>query len=126
MSNARAGVDASNRKFAEAFGRQDAAGLTSLYTSNAVVMPPNAEALSGADNITAMWKAVFDMGVKSATLETVDFDDLGDTAIERGSYQMLAEGGAVADTGKYLVVWKNDGGTWRLHWDMFSSNQPAG
>ena len=32
---------------------------------------------------------------------------------------------ATADSGKYLVVWKNDGGSWKLHRDIWTTSQPA-
>ena len=33
--------------------------------------------------------------------------------------------GAKLDNGKYIVVWKKERGRWKLHWDMFSTNNPA-
>lgn len=125
MSAIRAGIDASNQQFVTKFAQQDAAGLAGLYTSGASLMPSNSDIISGTENIQAFWQGVFDMGVKEGVLETVDLEEHGDTAIEVGRYTMKADGGAVADRGKYLVVWKNDGGTWKLHKDMFNTSQPA-
>ena len=125
MSDARAGIDAANTKFMSTFKAHDAAGMAALYTADACVLPTNTDIVSGAGNIQALWQSIFDMGVKEGLLETVDVDDHGDTAIEMGRYTMKVDGGVVADKGKYLVVWKLDGGTWKLHWDMFSTSQPA-
>ena len=66
-----------------------------------------------------------DMGVATATLETVELDDHGDTAIEEGRFTLAGADGEVIDRGKYIVVWKNDGGTWKLHKDIWNSSQPA-
>lgn len=41
------------------------------------------------------------------------------------SYTLKADGGAVADRGKFIVIWKNDGGSWKLHKDIFNTSQPA-
>jgi ketosteroid isomerase-like protein len=30
------------------------------------------------------------------------------------------------DQGKYIVIWKQDGGQWKLHRDIFNSSLPAG
>ena len=38
---------------------------------------------------------------------------------------MKADGGVVADRGKYIVIWKNEGGSWKLHKDIFNTSQPA-
>ena len=43
---------------------------------------------------------------------------------EVGRY-ILGAGGQTADVGKYIVIWKNDGGTWKLHRDIFNSDQAA-
>ena len=125
MSNVRAAIEAANEIFVANFNRHDAAGLAGLYTATGCIMPSNSDIVSGAENIQGFWQGIFGMGVKEATLDTIEVEDHGDTAIEMGRYTMKVNGGAVADQGKYLVVWKNDGGTWKLHRDMFNSSQPA-
>ena len=58
------------------------------------------------------------IGIKEAVLETIEAEDLGDTAIEGGRYRLLVANGSVADAGKYIVIWKREGGTWKLHRDI--------
>jgi uncharacterized protein (TIGR02246 family) len=125
MSDARAGIDRSNQDFMAKFARQDAEGLASLYTVDACLLPSQSDIIEGTDNIKAFWRRIFDMGVREGVLETVDLEALGDTAIEMGRYTMKVDGGAVADHGKYVVVWKNDGKRWKLHKDIFNTSQPA-
>jgi len=125
MSAVRTAIDAANQDFMTKFGQQDAAGLADFVRVGGYVMPPNSDIVSGADNIQALWQGVFDLGLKELVLETIDLDDHGGTAIETGRYTFKADGGAVADVGKFIVVWKNDGGTWKVHRDIFNTNQPA-
>ena len=125
MSDTRAAIDAGNQNFMANFGRQDAAGMAGLYTARGCVMPANSEILSGTANVQAFWQGAFDMGLKEAVLETTDLEEHGDTAIETGQYTLKADGGAVADHGKYVVIWKNEGGTWKLHRDIWNTSQPA-
>ena len=125
MSDVRAAIDAANQNFMTNFAQQDATGLASLYTATGCVMPSNSDTISGAGNIQAFWQGIFDMGIKEAVLETIDLEDHGDTAIDIGRYTMKVDGGAVADHGKYIVIWKNDDGTWKLHRDIFNTSQPA-
>ena len=125
MSDTRAAIDAGNQNFMANFGQQDAAGMAGLYTASGCVMPANSEILSGGANVQAFWQGAFDMGLKEAVLETVELEEHGDTAIETGRYTLKADGGAVADQGKYIVIWKNDGGTWKLHKDIWNTSQPA-
>ena len=124
-ADTRAAIDAANQKFMAAFRRQDSAGIAGLCATDGQVFPPNSDILNGAASIKAFWQGVFDMGLKEAALETVELDAQGDTAIEVGRYILKADGGAVADQGKYIVIWKHSGGTWKVHRDIWNTNQPA-
>lgn len=113
-----------NEKFVAAFSRGDAAGLASLYTENGQVLPPNSDFITGKTAIQGFWQVLLDMGLK-ATLETVELETHGDTAIEVGRYTLEGEGGQTLDEGKYLVVWKQADGQWKLHRDIFNSSLPV-
>jgi ketosteroid isomerase-like protein len=71
------------------------------------------------------WQSAIDTGVTGASLETIDVESHGDTAIEIGRYRLLAAGEVVADQGKYIVVWKNANGAWKLHHDIWTTSQAA-
>ena len=114
-----------NQKFLSAFSRGDAAGLAATYTSNGQALPTNSDIIEGRTALQGFWEAVLDMGIKSATLETVELDIQGNTAIEIGKYTMQGEGGQILDAGKYLVVWKQEGGQWKWHRDIWNSSMPA-
>lgn len=118
-------IESANALFVSAFKRGDATGLASLYTSGAQLLPANSDFVSGTAAIRTFWQSVIDMGLKGANLETIEVEGHGDTAIEVGRYRLLAGGDAVADQGKYVVVWKNDNGTWKLHRDIWTTSQPA-
>src|SRR5262245_66668172 len=123
-SDVRAQIESANAQLGNAIARGDAAALASLYTSDAQHLPANSDFVRGTTAIRAFWQSMIDAGVSGAALETIDVDDHGDTAIEMGRYRVRA-GDVVADQGKYLVVWKNDKGAWKLHWDIWNTSQPA-
>ncbi len=125
MSDLRAGIDAANQEFMAAFGRQDASGMAGLYTAGGQLLPTNSDFVTGTDSIRAFWQGAFDMGLKQAVLDTVELDGRGDTAIEVGRYRLLTAGDAVADEGKYIVIWKRDAGAWKLHRDVWNTSRPA-
>ena len=108
-----------------AFNRGDAAAMAELYTSDGQLLPPNSDFVTGPDAIKKFWQGVLDMGIKEAKLETVEAQAHGDAATEIGKFTMFVEGGQVADSGKYIVTWKNEQGTWKLHRDIWNSSQPA-
>lgn len=121
----RTAIIACNQHFMDAFGRGDAAGLATLYTAGGQLLPPNSAVVAGRDAIRAFWQGAMDLGLKQATLDTVEVEGTSDTAVEVGTYTLRAAGGQVADTGKYVVVWKTEGGIWRLHRDIWNTSQPA-
>ena len=125
QTDVQGAIAAGNRRFVEAFKRGDAAGVAALYTRDAQLLPPNSDFVSGGDRIRAFWQGAMQMGIRQAQLQTVSLETQGDLAIELGRYTLLLEGGQVADSGKYLVVWKAEGGSWKLHRDVWNTNRPA-
>jgi ketosteroid isomerase-like protein len=120
----RGALAAANENFMAAFKRGDAAGLAALYTGTGQVLPPNGDVVAGPEAIQAFWQAVLDMGIKAARLEIVEAEEHGDTAIEVSRFALLGESEQVLDKGKYIVIWKRDGGQWKLHRDIFNSSLP--
>ena len=124
-TDVRPAIEAANKQFMEIFRRGDAAGVARLYTADGEALPPNSDAIRGTQALEAFWKQIMTLGLEGVTLQTVEVDVQGSTAIETGRYTLTLPGGAVADQGKYLVVWKNEGGSWRLHRDIWATSQPA-
>ncbi len=121
----RAEIQAADESFMATFKRGDAAGVAALYTTDGQLLPTHSDFVTGAEAIRAFWQGAMDMGIKEAKLETVEAEGHGDTAIEVGKYTLLAEGGQVADAGKYMVIWRKVDGVWKLHRDIWNSSQPA-
>jgi uncharacterized protein (TIGR02246 family) len=120
----RAAVEAGNKKFSAAAAGKDAAALGALYTTDAQALPPNGDVVKGRAAIQAMWKGVLDSGVTGVDLATTEVEAQGPLAFEVGTYVIKVKDGAVADRGKYVVVWKKVGGQWLLHRDIWNTSQP--
>ncbi len=118
-------IEAANKTFMAAFGRGDAAGLAALYTADGQLLPTNSDVVAGSAAIQTFWQGAIDMGLSTATLETLEVEDCGDTAVEVGRYTLKTGDESVADSGKYIVIWKNQGGTWKLHRDIWNTSLPA-
>ncbi|TDI61904.1 MAG: DUF4440 domain-containing protein [Alphaproteobacteria bacterium] len=116
----QAEIEAGNAQFETYYNAGDAAGLDTLYTADAILLPPGGQAVSGAEARVAFWQGVMASGLASIDLIEDEVFGMGDTAIDRG--QLIgydADGNEIA-IGKYLVVWKNEGGTWKLHRDIWN------
>jgi len=112
-----------------AFHRGDAAGVTAYYTKGARILPSNTEMITGRQGIQAMWQGMMDSGVKEVGIEILELEPMGDkAACDIGKYRMKIEpepGVTVEDVGKYVVIWKHDGESWKLDVDMFNTSLPA-
>lgn len=118
-------IKSANGNFMETFGRADAEGMGKLYTNNGQLFPANSDIITGTEGIQAFWQAVMDMGIKTAELETVELEGHGDTAIEVGRYTLGGDGDQILDKGKYIVIWKQEGGHWKLHRDIWNTSMPS-
>lgn len=101
----------------ERFNAGDAAGLAGLYSEDAQLLPPGAGIVHGRSAIQAFWQQAIDAAQGEDSLETLELHELGDVAVEIGTY---AEDGG--DYGKYMVVWKKHGDQWLIHRDIWNSS----
>jgi uncharacterized protein (TIGR02246 family) len=117
-----------NRMFEDAVRAQDPDRLASLYTSNAIALPPDSPIVRGQDGIRQLWATVIkDMGLRDLTLKTIELEVNGDSACEVGQATLdLAPAGGQRATAnvKYVVVWQRASGQWRLHRDIWNG-EPA-
>ncbi len=128
MTNAtdvREEIVAADEKFTSTFSRGDAAGIANLYTENGKFLPPNSDFITGRKAIQATFQGFMDMGVKEVKIETMEVEGYGDTASEVGRYTLEGKGGQVLDKGKFLVIWKQEAGQWKLHRDIINTSMPA-
>ncbi|MBI1752430.1 MAG: DUF4440 domain-containing protein [Acidobacteria bacterium] len=123
LEDVQATIHAANARFSEAMRQRDAVSLASLYTTQGQLFPPHGEPVTGQPGIQRFWGMVIGMGIDDADLRTGELEVHEDTAIECGHY-VLRAGGHLADEGKYLVVWKQSGGAWKLHRDIWNTSQP--
>jgi ketosteroid isomerase-like protein len=122
---ARAEIEGWNSKFTALLAKGDAPGIAALYATGAQAFPPNGDIVSGASGIQLLWQGVIDAGVKGAKFTTLDVTVGGDLASETGKYEMSGAGGKVLDSGKYVVVWKREGGRWKILRDIWNTSLPA-
>ena len=123
----RATVDSMSRVFSEKMVSGDWAGLVKMYyADDAILLPPNMPSVTGHAAIEAAFRTF--PPITSASLHTEEVAGSGDMAYVRGTYRMTMAppgGAAIADSGKYLEIWKKQAdGSWKSARDMFSSDVP--
>lgn len=123
-ANLREAIAVGNERFMSAFRQGDAARLATFYTENGQLLPPNADIATGRGAIQAFWQAVLEMGIQEAKLESVEVSACGDVVVEVGRFTLYGAGQNMLDQGKYIVIWQQEGGQWKLHRDIFNSSLP--
>ncbi|MSR15156.1 MAG: DUF4440 domain-containing protein [Gammaproteobacteria bacterium] len=118
-------IKANNKALCAELAAGNAAGVAKMYAKGAKLMPPNADFMQGK-TLLAFWQGAIDMGIKGGELKSKEVEVFGGTtANEIGTYTLFGPDKAVADTGKYIVIWRKEGKTWKLYRDIFNSSRPA-
>ena len=117
-------IEAANGQFSAAAAKGDGAGLSALYSPEGQVMPAGSDPIRGTVAIQKFWQGALDSGIAGVGLKTIDVYGHGPTATEVGEYELRDKAGKVLDHGKYIVVWQQADGKWKLLRDMFSTNVP--
>ncbi len=119
-----ADIQKANAQWIELFNKGDFAGVGTLYTSDAVALPPDAGIVKGRDAISAMWK---DMATKvtEPRLTTVDVRRLSPRAArEIGTFTLKTKGDSPQElSGKYVAIWEKVRGGWKLSTDIWNSGK---
>lgn len=121
----KSAIRAANKALGAAIATGDGKAAAACYTKSARLLPPNAPQHKGLAAIARFWQGAIDSGIRTAALRTIEVEGHGTTAVETGAYTLKGARGKKLDDGKYVVVWKREGGDWKLHWDIFNSNNPA-
>ena len=117
----RAAIADGSQRWAAAASAGDAEALTNLYADDAVIQAPDTPRVTGRSEISAFFSQMVSEGpyVTTITTDDVMVSESGDLAVELGSFTD-PEG-----TGKFVAVWKNVGGEWKLAIDTWNSNGSA-
>ena len=117
-------LDSINTKFSEQIASGDSAALASHYWPDAELLLDNSEVVKGNDILNA-WGGAIRIGVKEMTFSTTDITGSPTFIIETGNYEMKDATKSLLDRGKYVVIWENRNGEWKLYRDIGSTSMPA-
>lgn len=126
----RGSIMAKDQAFADAMVAGEVEPLVLQYTSDAVLLPPNGPKLEGSQAIRETFTEWFQQGpVTSMSLnsEEITVAAAGDYAYSVGTFTMSGaapDGSEWSDEGKYVAVWQNVDGDWKMAADIWNSSAP--
>lgn len=124
----RAAVEAAGSRMAMSYNRGEIEGFVRPYSDDIWLFPPNAQPFQGRQAAFDFFQRSYADGFRNLQITTTGLDRQGTMAYETGTYSGdIASPGQVTrqDNGKYVHVWKRSpNGDWRIHFAMWSSNNP--
>lgn len=123
LEKAKAFIVETDKNFAN-FSSADSMKIAHLYHSQGMLLPPNSEIISGMDKIASFVSGAAKMGVAGFKLSVSSVWGDADLVVEEGTYEVIDKGGATLESGKYIVLWKEEDGQLKLFRDMWSANMP--
>jgi uncharacterized protein (TIGR02246 family) len=121
MAQTQATINKLNEAWCAAFNKGDAAALAAMYADDATVLPQGGPMIKGATAIKDLWAGeVKELG--DAKLTTVELHTMGEVmAYEIGIATAKTKANPPQDAvGKYVVVWKRNGTSWKIAVDIFN------
>src|SRR3954469_1421311 len=108
--------------FEQAFNKDDIAACVALFTEDAQILPEHGPIVSGREGIKQFLK---DQMTPVVMFDTNDDMTLvrEDLAIEQGTYRVRdVRRGEDIELGKYLHVWRNVNGDWKLYRMIYNTD----
>lgn len=122
-------LDAANVAFSAAWLAGDVDVLVSAYTEDAVVHPPAGGVLTTPEQIRTVWAPIVNWRRVGHRLEPTLRQGLrGGEILEMGRWHSAREndaGEAPWASGCYTVIWRSDGGRWRMKYDAWTAANDA-
>ena len=124
LDSAKAAIAASNKVFSACFASGDSTAFANCYTSDACINVTGMPRMCGTGAITAFFNGGRKMGLTNVALTTEEVMGGKDAVVEVGKYEMFVGNNVSAEKGKFIVVWKEENGKWKMHRDIWNSDAP--
>ena len=112
------------QEFKKSIEQGDLRNIGNLYTEDAKILPPNMDMLEGRDSIQTFWQRASEMGIKSYQPEILEVEYSGNLGFFVGKYILYGNENKIINKGKFITVFKNIDGEWRVYRDIFNSSIP--
>ena len=122
LDSVKAQIASSNEVFGKSWATGDSTSFAACYATDACINAPNLPRMCGTAAITAFFNGGYAMGVRAATLTTEEVLGGPELVAETGKYVMLDSAGNKLEKGKFIVLWKQEKGSWKMYRDIWNSD----
>jgi ketosteroid isomerase-like protein len=117
-------IQEKTKQFTEAHITKDTAFLNNSFTEDAKIFPPNSDIVVGQKAIAQLNYDWVNYGIHEFKEETLSFYGNEDYLIDEGSYYLRYGAENTIDKGKYINIWKNIEGEWKIYSNIWNTNLP--
>jgi ketosteroid isomerase-like protein len=125
LDSVKAAIAASNATFGDGFATGDSVAFASHYTTDGCISPSNFPKMCGSAAIMAYFNGGYKMGIRGIKLSTEEVMGGKEGVIETGQYEIFADKNMSIDKGKFIVMWKQENGKWKMYRDVWNTDLPA-
>jgi len=118
-------IEEKNNRFTRAHLTGDTATIDNMFTEDARSFPPNAEAAVGRPAIARLTTDFLTYGLKEFSETSTALYGNNDYLVDEGTYYMTYGKDSTVEKGKYINVWKNINGDWKIYSNIWNTNTPA-
>lgn len=112
-----------NKTYGLRFKTSDSALYADRYCKEAIALPPGMPAVKGRDSIRSYY---YSNGANRSLNITITANNIFGTAelvVEEGVYDFPDGKGGSFDKGKFIALWKEEGGKWKLYREIWNSDR---
>lgn len=113
-----------NARFTAAHVAGDLATIDSMFAPDAKSFPPGANAVSGLPALHAFTVEYLKAGVTEFREQTTDFYGNAEYVVDAGTYVVTYGPAHATERGKYLNVWTQVNGNWKIKANMWNTDAP--
>jgi ketosteroid isomerase-like protein len=125
----RAQLAAVMERYAAALDSNNVDALVALYTADGMFMRENLPAVAGSQALQAAYRQVFATLKVKLGFAIQESEVAGDMAwlraLSKGRIKTLATGVEADESFNDLVVFRREGGTWKIRCYIYASNKPG-
>jgi ketosteroid isomerase-like protein len=115
-------ITAMNKNYGYRFTRNDTAFIAARYCTGAEVYPAEHSIIKGRDSIRSYY---YDGGRNTEITILINATNIygsADLVVEEGSYDFPDGKGGSYDKGKFIALWKEEAGSWKLFREIWNTD----
>jgi ketosteroid isomerase-like protein len=126
LDSVKAHITEMNKSYGRRFTTNDPAFYKERYCKDAAVYSPNIPAVVGIDSIISFFYVGGNNNEAIIELPPNNIYGNADLVVEDGTYNFPDGKGGSVDKGKFIALWKQEDGKWKLYREIWNTDLPPG